>query len=337
MSCNCNKGGGGSCGCEKTISDGTGINCNGDKTAYLNRLERFRVCEPYCDNGGCKPKRRRMTATRVEVTCRDLFAHLLKLGVAVYTTTEDGPAIIIAGVRNAAGELTSDSLTVPTNLCEAVCACSFFGPSFNAEARASEYSPNDVEAIAKAYGYETPAMTPASSIGGGWYAIALGALGASHVFCLDEIVAQDVPANGGAATPLIVTAVAIGGERVACGDGDPGADEGSYVRVFDTPVEANPRDIKTTEYRCKCVNLCAWTPARGAEFFYVKFSTAPAGIVQVQPTVQRCDFLSVPEAESCVGPMGARVVATSGHIATYTGDLRTTAGAPPFLPGATFP
>jgi len=330
----------------------------GNKDAWKSDLADLYLCEPYCGNGGCTVSlcsTKSVARSRTEEACRTALAALVQAEQLLYKNTEQGPAVVFP---NGVTILVRD-------FCRIGCGeddCERFGPHFNREARVSDFSPSDVESVAKAWSYSSEALLHSALTEGGFLFISgrwrmgfLAPLGVSHTFCLEEIRVRTryryIAAAGGGAPiysawlPTPVTAVAIGGVAVACGTGQDQADTGSYVRVLQVPQEADPESIDTTPERCACEELCGFTPARGAEVFYFKVDlpeapAAPDGYtldgmepLDVNVKVRRCDWLSIPDDMLCVNATGNRkVVNRIANLTTrFPTEVRAVGGEVPFL------
>lgn len=303
---------GGECKCG---GKARGVTCSAECDGSQLRLEALRRREPGCGPSRCE----KGIVWRPD--CRDIAERLVAAGVAKLFRTKQGAALAF-----------SNGLTV---LVSDLCNDNPFGLPFNCERRASEFSWSDVAQVMDTYAFE-PISTEADFAGvaavpgvAGWYYIRLGGLGVSHAFCLKNISITADIAGGATGVPVIPVGVGVGGETIACGDGETG-DEGSYVRVWERPTRANPSAIQVTEGRCECTELCAWTPARGGEAFY--FAT-PVDLVitSVVATfeVTRCSWLSDNPKGCCVESVNGR---TASIAPGYDGALRAEPGAQPFLP-----
>lgn len=263
----------GTCGSCAGKGDGEGACNKAGRLIGKRRLLDWRRCESFCDNG-CGPRASLLTTAELEA------------------------------MRE---------------------RCCKWGPHANAARRQDDISPTDAEAIASAFEYapatfdNTDATTPnaVQAVPGyaGWYVGISGALLISHKFCVTEVSATYQVAGAGARVNLPVTNVRIAGARIACNstlhEPSLSISAGSYVWVMDRSRGADPGDIDTTPERCACKNLCAWTPARGLEFYMVEFNdgvTLTAGelaTVIVKVKVERCDWLV--EVDPCVTAQGNRL------------------------------
>lgn len=343
-----------SCQCENKEKCTCQSGCKGAmRNAWKCDLDNLYRQEPWCGNGGCVP--RHGGPERDAVRLQAALGGLVQAGAVQYELGPEGAYLIFPNGYRAK----------VASLCAAE---SEYGPHFNRERRVSDFSPRDIESVAAAFGWTSEALPINSAVvqGGysnvpgttGWFLGWLAALGVSHIFCLEEITIR-VTFHFQHATepalditvPATVTAVAVGGICVVCGDGEEDADEGSYVRALAAPEQADPEAIDITPERCACDELCAYTPARGAEVFYFKYDTPatpvpPAGYtlitqnpfaVSVSVKVRRCAWLSLDEAFLCVNAMGNLIPSnptglpnTAGGVTTA---IRATGGDIPFLGG----
>jgi len=351
------------CDCaDKSACRCKGGSCKGgNKDAWKEDLADLYLCEPFCGNGGCTVtlcSAKTLERQAMEAQCRQALSALVQSELGVqYKNTPDGPAVVFP---------TGLEILV-RDFCRIGCGdddCARFGPNFNNETRVSDFSPSDVEAVAKAWTYSSETLTPTDLLAvGGFYFVqgtwrmgVLAPLGLSHTFCLEEIrvryryryvsILGGPPDVFSSWIPGLVQAVAIGGVAVGCGTGRTASDTGSYVRVLQVPTEADPESIDVTPERCACEELCDFTTARGAEVFYFKLESlepAPAppdgygpGILQpldVNVKVRRCDWLSTPPEWKCINAIGNRLVVSTLTLTSpgFPIEVRAEGGAVPFL------
>lgn len=352
MSCACEKG------AEVCDNESCGRTPHGDAGSWA-RLMRLRLCEPFCNNGGCLPasspvpgwdpnnpnagcppgyvrdpftgacvQNNRATAI-TEMNLGELLRELVRRGQLEVCRVDDGPGVRLPTEVDATGKPLPPFQCVTYGSCGD--PCMEFGPHFNCERRSSDLSPSQVESIMKTYAEETATTTAGTAHAvpgattGFWYYVSLGALGVSHTFCLEAISGVT---TGAAAIPIVNAGV--GGERIACSAASPG----QYAHVGESPAKARPGDIEITANRCACKNLCASTPARGAEFYYfqtaAELSAADVAAAVVTLTVTRKCWLKC--IDRCVPPLGSQVLitdtATTGVIAAAP---RNTTGVIPFV------
>lgn len=356
------------CGCKDKSNcgcDSADNNClrqpSGDAGSWA-RLLRLRLCEPFCLNGGCLPAGTFgipgfdpnsprgscppgyyrdsatgacMPATRSGIErmdISDLLVELVKRGQLEPCDTGEGWGVRLPTEIDAAGKPMAPYVCVAPEQCKPD-LCAEFGPHFNCERRASDFSPTDVESVMKVYAEETVSVTvpylPVPNTTGNWYYFTLGAIGVSHRFCLESISAAQINPLTGAETPIAIINAAVAGERIACSV----TSQGSYVHVGEQPAKAKPGDIEITTARCACKNLCALTPARGGEFYM--FQTAAPLVIPVDGTmtatvtVRRDCWLKC--VDRCVPPIGSQVVIGSGASELVMSAERDVSGNIPYL------
>jgi hypothetical protein len=188
--------------------------------------------------------------------------------------------------------------------------CAKFGVHFNAERKASDMSPGDVEAASGFYKAEEitfpeayswiPYIDPATgAVRPGYVGLELGALLVSHHFCL-SFIGDTTAADPG--TPVPIIRYAIAGERIACADG-------SWVRVMDTPNFAAPTPpVMAGRTACPPVcppPPCACTPARGGEFVLVQVDPLVTILRGGRLFITRCDWLAA--VDNTIKPLNGRM------------------------------
>lgn len=200
--------------------------------------------------------------------------------------------------------------------------CAKFGVHFNAERKASDMSPSDVQKVIAYYGAEQLDLPPAfawipyvdpatGAVRPGTFYMALGSLGVSHQFCVSYIggLTDVTPA------PVAVLRWGVAGERIAC-------DTGPWVHVMDTPTWNTPiPPVMTGQALCPPVcppPPCACTPARGAEYIIVQVDPLVTALRDGTIFITRCDWLA----------------AVDNNIRSIDGRTRTELLLPRVTPGA---
>ena len=303
------------------------------------RIAALQACEPWCGGGGC-PTGRRADLPPLYTFLRDLGAERLrKAGFEL--CKDDSGRLGVRPVSPATGKHCGPC--IPLESCD---ECAEFGPHANAARRRPDLSPTDIKAIASGFNWESMTLGPqADPLGnqqpitrvpgsGDWFIAGSPSLGVSHRFCVHSLSAFISPPEGAPIVNVPITGVRLAGARIACEAGPTGA----YTWVVDFSTAANPTNLRVTEYRCECDDLCKWTPEQGWEF--IMFQAPTLDLVDIPSTtlrveVSRDDWLV--EVDDCVSALSNRFLMYAGFLdpsgfAFNPNVTRTVAGQIPFIP-----
>jgi hypothetical protein len=222
-------------------------------------------------------------------------------------------------------------------------ACCPYGHHFGAMRRDPLLSPTDGASIINSFDTSTIIgaleFYMAGPGGNNWYAVvptpvvvpgfplpqsAIGPLGLSHVFCIDDFsVSQSVAAAPAIDVTGLVDGVAAAGVRAACSlarvqlptPAAAGADaivtdkRGSYEVAVDWACKARPGSFITAN-RCRCERpVCGKTPAGGGELYLLLMPPPAVGETYTGTLrVHRCDWLLEAHPTICPSNSGIRTL-----------------------------